>query len=88
MIQKERVTEILDGDTFKTHGRTVRLARVDAPEKEDPGGDEVTDALKNLIEDEIVSIETVGFSHGRDVAEVWIGDVSVNDAIIEMVSNL
>jgi len=39
MPRRERVTKIIDGDTFETAVRKhpVRLAAVDAPEKGQPG---------------------------------------------------
>ena len=58
MARKEKVTNVIDGDTFETSSRKnpVRLANVDAPEKGTPGGTAATRALKQLIEGETVSI--------------------------------
>ena len=54
MARKEKVTNVIDGDTFETSSRKnpVRLANVDAPEKGTPGGTAATRALKQLIEGE------------------------------------
>ena len=39
MARKEKVTKVIDGDTFMTDKRKnpVRLANVDTPEKRQPG---------------------------------------------------
>ena len=83
MARKERVTRIIDGDTFETASRKrpVRLAGVDAPEKGERGGAAATQALRDLIGGETVTIETVGRSYGRAVAKVKVGGRSVNNAM-------
>jgi len=84
MPHKERVTRVIDGDTFETASRKrpVRLANVDAPEKGTRGGAAATKALKSMIEGETVSIDTVARdTYGRSVAKVKIGRRSVNKAV-------
>lgn len=86
MARKERVTRVIDGDTFETSNRKrpVRLANVDAPEKGTKGAAAATRALKNLIEGETVSIDTVARdTYGRSVAKVKIGRQSVNKVMRE-----
>ena len=81
MIRKEKVTKIIDGDTFKTASRKnpVRLANVDAPEKGKPGSTKVTEALSKMIKGEKVRIDTVSRDkYGRTVANVYVGRESVN----------
>jgi len=84
MPRKERVTKVIDGDTFMTASRKnpVRLANVDAPEKGARGGAAATKALKSMIQGETVSIDTVARdSYGRSVAKVKVGRNSVNKAV-------
>lgn len=80
MARNERVTRIIDGDTFETASRqnSVRLANVNAPEKGQPGAVAATNALRRLIGGKTVSIETVGRSYRRAVAYVWIDGRPVN----------
>jgi endonuclease YncB( thermonuclease family) len=81
MVRKERVTEVIDGDTFKTSRRkhAVRLADVDAPEKGRPGAKQATEALRKMIEGKEVAVETVARDkYGRSVAKVKVGRESVN----------
>jgi len=84
MPRKERVTRVIDGDTFETASRKrpVRLANVDAPEKRARGGAAATKALKSMIEGETVSVDTVARDvYGRSVAKVKLGRRSVNKAV-------
>jgi len=86
MARKERVTRVIDGDTFETASRKrpVRLANVNAPERGKRGGAAATNALKGLIAGETVSIETVARDvYGRSVAKVKVGRRSVNKAMKE-----
>jgi len=81
MARKEKVTRVIDGDTFETASRKnpVRLANVDAPEKGQPGAAAATQALRELIEGQTVTIDTVARdSYGRSVAKVKVGRKSVN----------
>lgn len=81
MSRKEKVTKVIDGDTFKTASRkrSVRLADIDAPEKGRPGSVKATAALKKMIEGEMVRIKPVGRDkYGRTVADVYKGRESVN----------
>jgi endonuclease YncB( thermonuclease family) len=81
MSRKEKVTKVIDGDTFKTARRktSIRLADVDAPEKGMRRAQEATHALRHLIEGQEVSIQTVARDkYGRAVAKVKLGRRSVN----------
>lgn len=84
MPRKETVTRVIDGDTFETASRkhSVRLANVNAPEVGQRGGAAATKALKQLIEGEKVTIETVAKDkYRRTVAKVKVGRRSVNKAM-------
>ena len=84
MPTKEKVTKVIDGDTFMTDKRKnpVRLANVDTPEKKQPGFQIAKKALEKLVKDKEVSINTVARDkYGRSVAKVKIGPRSVNKAM-------
>ncbi len=86
MPRKERVTKVLDGDTFETDSRknAVRLASVNAPEKGKPGAAIATQHLRQLILGEEVIIDTRARDrYGRAVANVKRGVRSVNRAMRE-----
>lgn len=84
MARKEKVTKVVDGDTFQTASRKnpVRLANVDAPEKGQSGATKATQALRNIVRGKQVTIDTVARdSYGRSVANVRVGGKSVNKAM-------
>jgi len=84
MARKEKVTKVIDGDTFCTDKRKnpVRLANVDTPEKGEQGYQKATNALRSLISGEEVLIDTVARdTYGRSVAKVKLGRNSVNKAM-------
>jgi len=84
MARREKVTKVIDGDTFETARRKnpVRLANVNAPEKGQPGAAKATHALRNLIQGEEVLVDTVARDQfGRSVANVKVGGKSVNKAM-------
>ena len=86
MARKERVTRIIDGDTFETASRkrSIRLSNVNAPERGSKGGTKATRALRGLIAGGIVSVDTVARDkYGRVVANVKNGRRSVNKAMRE-----
>jgi len=84
MPRKERVTKVIDGDTFITASRKnpVRLANVDTPEKRQPGYQKAKQALADLIQGEMVSVDTKARdTYGRSVANVKVKGRSVNSAM-------
>ncbi len=84
MARKERVTRVVDGDTFCTASRKrpVRLAGVDTPEKGERGAVAATGALRRLIGGQTVEIDTVARdSYGRSVANGKVDGRSVNRAM-------
>ena len=86
MARKEKVTKIIDGDSFLTDKRKnpVRLADVDTPEKGQPGYQNAKKYLEKLILNQEVSIETVARDkYHRSVAKVKVRTKSVNKAMQE-----
>jgi len=84
MARKEKVTRVVDGDTFETASRKnpVRLANVDAPEKGQPGAASATQALKQPVQGQEVTINTKARDpYGRSVANVKANGKSVNAAM-------
>jgi endonuclease YncB( thermonuclease family) len=84
MPRNEKVTKVIDGDTFRTNMRkhSVRLANVDTPEKNQAGYSKAKKALQNLIQGETVTIDTKARDiYNRSVANVKINNKSVNNAM-------
>lgn len=84
MPKKERVTRVVDGDTFMTdkRKRAVRLANVDTPEKGLRGAISATRRLASMISGKEVSVTPVARDvYGRTVAKVKVGNRSVEKAV-------
>jgi micrococcal nuclease len=79
---------VVDGDTFdaKIQGAVLRfrLAGVDAPESNQPFGDEARKELAELIgEQPCVLVYQEGDIYGRLVAHLWIGETYVNAEMVK-----
>ena len=84
MPRKEKVTRVIDGDTFETASRKspVRLANVNAPGLEQPNGAIAKKLLEEIILEKTLEIETVGKDKdNRSIAKVRADGKSVNRAI-------
>ena len=69
-----------DGDTFQTaRGERIRLANVCAPNSGEDGYAEAKNILSNIILNKEISYELIGGSFYRIVAEVWVGEINVNE---------
>lgn len=87
-MQTAVVETVLGGDTFRLNtGETVRLAEVDAPEAGSPSYVKALERLKQLIGDKVILYDqrTVD-THGRIVADVWVGSLYVNDEMYRFLS--
>ncbi|MDO9220192.1 MAG: thermonuclease family protein [Thiobacillus sp.] len=84
---------IIDGDTvlFKpdSYGAAsraflkIRLANIDAPEKDQPYGEVATRELSALLLNQRVDVNTVAVdAYGRTIAQIQAGDVQVNTELV------
>ena len=81
---KERVTRVIDGDTFMTdkRKRAVRLANVDTPEKGERGAVAATRRLAAMVAGKEVTVMPVARDvYGRTVAKVTVEGRSVERAV-------
>ena len=86
MPRKEKVTKVIDGDTFLTNRRKhpVRLANVNALEKRKPGYQDAKKALTDMILSQDVTVDTKARDkYKRSVANVKLGNRSVNKKMKE-----
>jgi endonuclease YncB( thermonuclease family) len=84
MARRERVTRVIDGDTFMTSSRKkpVRLANYDAPERGQRGYKVSKDTLESMISGKTVTVDVKTRDvYGRAVASVKVGAKSVNAAM-------
>ena len=69
-----------DGDTFQTaKGDWIQLANVCAPDLSENGYEEAKNILSNFILNKEIAYELVGGSYNPIVAEVWVGEINVNE---------
>ena len=62
----------------------IRLADIDAPEKDQPYGDAATRALTELVLDQRVEVETVATDiYGRTIAHIWIGSGQAGEGQVD-----
>ncbi len=89
-----RVLRVVDGDTFKIEydgiETSVRLALVDAPERDEPGGPEATAALRQLIDGRTVIIAFTDpdgrkrDNWGRLLCSVKVAGVDVETELVRL----
>ena len=97
---KAHVVGVYDGDTITvdidlgmgTWKKNVklRLARIDTPEMRGPNkivGKQVRDYVRVLVLDQDITIETIKDrtgKYGRYLAEVIVGNMNLNDHLLEL----
>ena len=80
-----RVVRVIDGDTFVVEydgePTSVRLWGFDAPEPREPGGEEATAGLREMIDGKVVRLEFPGDrkrdNFGRLLARVYVDEMQV-----------
>jgi endonuclease YncB( thermonuclease family) len=82
------LVRVTDGDTLRVKVQGVamdfRLSQIDAPEKDQPYGNEARTSLLRLVEGQqlvLVPIDTDRY--GRTVADVWVGSRLVNRELVK-----
>ena len=87
-IENLNIERVIDGDTvvlnLNEETYRVRLVEIDAPESNQPFGNESTDYLKNLLKDGMVNIEILGTDrYGRKLGRLdWQGE-NINRAMVK-----
>jgi micrococcal nuclease len=79
-----KVTNVRDGDTIELGAIAFRLNGLAAPEWDEPGGEEATEAMRDLVRGEVVTCELDGdqtydrcaaictLEGGADIAEMLV----------------
>jgi endonuclease YncB( thermonuclease family) len=81
-MPKGKVKEVIDGDTVKLpYNKFIRLAGVDAPEKNQKGGADAKHKLEELVGGKTISYTEDAKSYGRIVGDVKVGGKDVNKAM-------
>ena len=78
------IDRVVDGDTLIAGGISYRIASIDAPEKDQPFGEEATAFLRGLVSDTQVTIIDRGKDrYGRLIADASINGISIAELMIE-----
>ena len=83
-ILSAKVIKVVDGDTVylkhKEYGKLkIRLADIDAPEKDQPHGIDATETLKKLIDKRSVKLKKITVDrYNRIVGIIYANDVEIN----------
>ncbi|MBU1291974.1 thermonuclease family protein [Patescibacteria group bacterium] len=81
-MPKAKVKEVIDGDTVRLpYNKFIRLANVDAPEKNQKGGAAAKHELEKLVENKTISYTEDAISYGRIVGTVKVGGKNVNNTM-------
>lgn len=88
-MPKGKVREVIDGDTVKLpYNKYIRLAEVNAPEKNQKGGAAAKHRLEELVEGKTITYTEDAQSYGRIVGNVKIGNKNVNEAMNKFIKKL
>lgn len=75
--------KVIDGDTIEIGAVPVRLKGIAAPERDEPGGAEATEAMRRLIGGREVRCELTGErTHRRAVGYCTAGGTDLNGAMV------
>ena len=83
------VTSVTDGDTLMLTTDDaeykIRLACIDAPERNQPGGKESTAALTELVKDKPVTVKVIGIDrYKRKLGVIFLGKANVNTSMVAL----
>lgn len=74
---------VIDGDTIEVDNVRVRLNGVAAPERNEPGGTEATEAMRQILDGHAARCSLTGEkTYNRQVGTCWIGTTDVGAALI------
>lgn len=81
-MPKGKVKEVIDGDTVKLpYNKFIRLAGVNAPEKNQKGGAVAKHKLEELVSNKTISYTEDAKSYGRTVGKIKVGGKDINKAM-------
>jgi len=87
IIDSLKVVRVIDGDTFVLgSGKSVRIAMIDTPEKDEPLYHEAAQYVESLILNHQVTLDPVGIGqdrYGRLLAEVYHDSINIGNEVLK-----
>ncbi len=82
------VTNVIDGDTIKVDGQSIRFALASAPEMNESGGIEARDLIERIcpVGSTVLVDEDDGQtegSYGRIIGVIYCNDVNLNEELVD-----
>jgi endonuclease YncB( thermonuclease family) len=83
-----KVTQVIDGDTIKVYGKSIRFALSSAPELDESGGQEAKKFIENIcpVDSTVLvdedDLQTQG-SYGRIIGIIYCNGVNLNEELVD-----
>lgn len=73
----------IDGDTIFSNGTKIRVFGIDAPEMDQPGGEDAKRKMAEMVKGRNIRVDPIETDvYGRTVARIWSGSRDIGAAMV------